>query len=134
MFPSHDRWPAQIEASQSNDWLKRCNSYNLRRTFCSTENKLVLVDKDSLLYTFYKQVFAAVRDIALEVSPADQPKRTKAYKEFVEIARQNTKHEGFINDVLPVVNYFIGDKTDPKVKKNVYGLFEILRKKYGTSS
>lgn len=123
-------WQAKREASSSKNWLLRCTAHSFRRTFNSTENKLILVDKDSLLIDFYRQIFSAVRDTAEDVSPADQPKRTKAFKEFVEIARQNLKNEGFINDVLPVVNYFLNDKTDSKVKKNVYGLFEILRKKY----
>lgn len=127
-------WQAEKEAANSRDWLVRCTAYDMRRRFCNLEKKLILADKDDLQRDFCRQIFMAVRDTAKDVSPAKMPKRTNAYKDFVEVARRKMEDKDFINDVLPVLNYWLDNKTDSKVKQNVYGLFEILRKKHDTSN
>ena len=77
----------------------------------------------------------------MKTSPAEQPKRTKAYKGMRDVAYTNIEDNAFIDDIMPVLNYWHQSKTNTtdsetmKVhKNNTFALLEILRKKYGNES
>jgi hypothetical protein len=88
----------------------------------------------------YDNSYTMMVEMAIETSPSDQPKRTSLYKDIVQIAYTHKKEESFINDILPILNYYYQQKTDSKDKSdmtvhnnNVQALFNILRKKYAKS-
>ena len=140
-----DLGPWQFKNNLKNDksfWLNYDISRHLRRKFSIIDNKMILCDKDEILDSIKSRIDSAIRDVAMQVSPAEQPKRTKAYKDLVEIIRCNGKKDTFYDDMLPVLNYYYKSKTDTKDNKetmkvhknNVFALFEILRKKYGNDN
>lgn len=133
-------WAYKKGLGHSKNWLTRSMAGSLRRKYSHDEKKLILVDKDRTLRDAYRHISCAIVDVAKETSPADQPKRTKAYKGIVEITHSEM-NETFINDILPVLNYYFNAKTDSnesmnmKVHKtNTFALLEILRKKHESKS
>lgn len=134
-------WTYKEELNQSKDWVVRAMSHDIRRKYSSESKKLVLQDKDRTLRYAHRNIRSAIIDVARETSPADQPKRTKAYKDTIALAHSHEFDETFINDILPVLNYYIGAKTDSNEsmnmgvhKTNTFALLEILRKKHGNKS
>lgn len=133
-----DNWEYKSELTKSKDWLERCAAQDMRRRFSIGENKMVLQDKERIIGSLCRHIRSAVIDAALETSPADQPKRTKAYKNIVDMAHSLERNDAYINDILPVMNYYYGAKTDSKESENMkvhgdnaFALLEILRKKHG---
>lgn len=131
VFPN---WVDRSSMKNSSDWLQRCMSVHVRRKFNKESKELEIADKEGLFRDTCIEILRAAKDAARAVSPAVKPKRTKAFQELVDIARNNKFNEKWVDDVLPIINYYLDNSTDSTVKKNVYGLFNILRKRYGTSS
>lgn len=130
-------WPAKEEMSNGN-WLERCLKQSMRRVYDVEAKKMVLRDKDVILKDGLRNLRSAIKDVAEAVNPAEQPKRTKAYKEMIELAYAHEFNESWVDDVLPIVNYYYDTKADSTNNKthckNIYSLFNILRKKYGNTS
>lgn len=133
-----DEWQYANDLRKSDNWLERCVALELRRKFSFSDNEMVLRDRENIKDNILRHVRRAIYDVARMTSPAVKPNRTKAYKEMVDIAQAFYTDGKFINDMLPILNYYFDAKTDTKDnkqfevhKKNVFGLFEILRKKYG---
>jgi len=136
-----DEWAHKEELSKSKNWLERCMAQNLRRRFCSSQNKMILNGREQIERAAKHHIVLAIMDAAAQTSPADKPKRTKAYKHLHSVVEDNMENEQFISDILPVVNYYYGAKTDSKERGNMkvhsdntFALLEILRKKYGSKS
>ena len=115
-------------------------SENAVSKYDKNSNMITLVNKDQLIDDIKYHIASIVTNIVMKTSPAEQPKRTKVFKELNEIAHRNRKNDDFINDLIPVINYFEShvkstDSTNTQVhRKNVFGLLDILRKKYAKSS
>jgi hypothetical protein len=112
---------------------------NLERVF-NRETKKMEVKIDNMLSKLQDFIYYVTVDMAEETSPVNQPKRTNAYKDMVLLAKTNCREEAFINDILPIVNYYYKAKTDTNNdemnmvvhKNNVQALFNVLRKKHGS--
>jgi hypothetical protein len=104
------------------------------------ENKKMIIYTDNVTNGLSTFIYDTVLEMAEETSHVAQPKRTNAYKDIVLVTRLNCREELFINDMLPVINYYYKAKTDTKNnemdmvvhKNNVQALFNALRKKYGS--
>ena len=133
-------WPAKEQLTESFDPLSKTIGYGLQRKY-NIETKSLVIDTNNLMDQLYNFIQDSVHKLASETSPTDQPKRTNAYKEIIEIAYVNKRDENYLNDMLPIINYYNKSKTDDNTygvdKKvhmnNVQALFNILRKKYGKS-
>ena len=110
--------------------------YCLERSY-DISSKTLKINIDRLMPQLHDFIQDNITKLATETSLTDKPKRTNAYKEIVEIAYTHKRDEIFINDVLPIINYYNKSKTDNTDIKihmnNVQALFNILRKKYGKS-
>ena len=133
-------WPEKEELTSSRDPLNKTIGYGLNRKY-NIETKSLVIDISELMNQLYNFIQDNVHKLASETSLTDQPKRTNAYKEIIEIAYVNKRDENYLNDMLPIINYYNKSKTDDNTygvdKKvhmnNVQALFNILRKKYGKS-
>jgi len=116
-------------------------SSNLQRSI-NKETRKMVVDVDNIINNLNNFIYNTVVEMADETSPVQQPKRTNAYKDMVLVAKLNCREELFINDMLPVINYYYKAKTDSNNnemdmvvhKNNVQALFNALRKKHGRAS
>lgn len=133
-----DDWPEIDSLHQSNNWIIRQIGGNLQRRFCSIENKMIIDSDDEirLINGIRNCIATEIISMSSTCSPADQPNRTKAHKEMISLCYEKQDDDQFINDTLPIVNYYLQSKlTDPNNMKihrnNVFALFEIIRKKYG---
>lgn len=132
-------WQKVNEMKESDCWIDQSIGRRLGRKFDRDTKEMQVVYKDSALDEVKSHIKNMVSRMILKTSPAEQPKRTKVYKELDEIAYRNRANDNFINDVLPILNYYyskrdeITDKNNVH-RKNVFGLLDILRKKYGTTS
>jgi hypothetical protein len=132
-------WEAKEELKCSDNWLDYQIGKNLHRKFNKETRKMELIDKEDLLNDIKYHVANYVPVLVKRTSPAEQPKRTKVYKELENIGYNNRKNDNFINDMIPIMNYFQshvenGTESTEVHRKNVFGLLDILRKKYGKSS
>jgi hypothetical protein len=133
-------WPQKEQLADSLDPLTKTIGHSLERKY-DIETRSLILSADNLMEQLYSFVQDSVQKLAAETSPTDQPKRTNAYKEIIEIAYLNKRDENYLNDILPIINYYNKSKTDDNTygvdKKvhmnNVQALFGILRKKYGKS-
>jgi hypothetical protein len=129
-------WVEKDALRNSSDTILSFIGNSIDRSY-SIEDKSLKVDIEKVLPKLGDYIYHAAVDMARETSTSDQPKRTLAYKEMVEIAYQNKREEVFQNDILPILNYYYKVKTESTNKSdmvvhnnNVQALFTILRKKY----
>lgn len=130
-------WKEKDTLRNSGDAILSFIGNSIDRSY-SIEDKALKIDIGRVLPKLGDYIYNTVVDMARETSTSDQPKRTLAYKEMVEIAYQNKREEVFQNDILPILNYYYKVKTESTNKSdmvvhnnNVQALFTILRKKYG---
>jgi hypothetical protein len=133
-------WHEKEDLLASDNWLKYQIGRSISRKFDKDLNKMVLCSKNDAIDEVKYSIYNFCQVLARKTSPAEQPKRTKAYKDFVDISYYNRNNDNFINDLIPIVNYYkthveSTDSTNREVhKKNIFGLLNILRKKYAKSS
>ena len=129
-------WKEREELKISSDVILSVIGHSIERSY-DIESKILKIDAERVLPKMSDYIYNTVIDMARDTSTSDQPKRTLAYKEIVEIAYQNKREEAFQNDILPILNYYYKVKTESTNKSdmvvhnnNVQALFTILRKKY----
>lgn len=129
-------WVEKEELKKSGDTILEYIGHSIERSY-DNESKSLKVDVERVHSKMSDYIYNTIVDMARETSTSDQPKRTLAYKEIVEIAYQNKREEVFQNDILPILNYYYKVKTESTNKSdmvvhnnNVQALFTILRKKY----
>lgn len=133
-----ENWTAKEELRKTNDFIKSTIGKWIRRGFNKTNKEMVLINADSVLDEIRGGIIRMVRELVIRTSPADRPKRTKVYKEINEISYEERSNVNFINDLIPIINYYYShvelatESTDIH-KKNIFGLINILRKKYGNN-
>lgn len=132
-----EEWKEKEELKKSSDAILQYISFNIERSY-DIENKTLKIDTERVLSKMADYIYNTVVDMARETSTSDQPKRTLAYKEMIEIAYQNKREEVFQNDILPILNYYYKVKTESTNKtdmvvhnNNVQALFKVITKKYG---
>ena len=132
------RWEAKELLFQSLNPLERFLGANMIMVF-DKETRQNKVEIPYLIDSLYGWVESQMHQLAEVTSSASQPKRTKMYKEMVGIFYENKRNDVFVNEVLPIINYYNKALTDSKTnnmsmdahKSNVQALFNLLRKKYG---
>lgn len=129
-------WKEKDALRNSDDAILGYIGQSIERSY-DIESKTLKIDAERVLPRLGDYIYNTIVDMARETSTSDQPKRTLAYKEIVEIAYQNKREEVFQNDILPILNYYYKVKTESTNKSdmvvhnnNVQALFTILRKKY----
>lgn len=132
-------WQAKQELRDSNNWLKQELASKIRRKFDRDLNKMKLIDKEDTVAHMKYFISTNAAAIVLKTSPAEQPKRTKMYKEIADISYDNRSNDNFVNDLIPIANYYYshvknGTDSIEVHKKNVFGLLDILRKKYANKT
>ena len=129
-------WPEQTTLTSSGTTIEKIVGYAVKRVY-DVHTKELRINTEYVVPRIQDFVQNGVIKLATETSLTDQPKRTIAYKEIVEIAYVNRRDESFINDMLPIIDYYNKSKTDNIDMKvhnnNVQALFNILRKKYSKS-
>lgn len=132
-------WKQKEELRKSDDAILYFIGNSIDRSY-NIEDKTLKIDAERVLSELGDYIYNTVIDMARETSTSDQPKRTLAHKDIQQIAYIHRSEELFINDVLPIINYYYQQKTDSKDKQdmvvhqnNVQALFGIIRKKYGKS-
>ena len=130
-------WAEKEELRKSDDAILSFIGNSIDRSY-SIEDKALKIDAERVLPKLGDYIYNTVIDMARETSTSDQPKRTLAYKDMVEIAAQNKREEVFQNDILPILNYYYKVKTESTNKSdmvvhnnNVQALFRVITKKYG---
>ena len=132
---------ARMALNDSKNPLEVFISNSIDREFDKETRKLKVVF-DSLMPKLCDWIQSRLIEMAMETSPSNQPKRTGAYKEMDMCCRINKREEVFINDALPIINYYYKAKTESKENNmnmvvhnnNVQALFAALRKKHGSGT
>lgn len=130
-------WVEKKALKKSGDAILEYIGHSIERSY-DNESKSLKIDVERVHSKMSDYIYNTVVDMARETSTSDQPKRTFAYKEMVEIAYQNKREEVFQNDILPILNYYYKVKTESTNKSdmvvhnnNVQALFKVITKKYG---
>lgn len=138
----------QMELS---DWTTKTNLLNSGTTplefhiankierYYDKETRKMTINTENVIGGLSTFIYDTVLEMADDTSNVSQPKRTNAYKDIVLVTKLNCREDVFINDMLPVINYYYKAKTDSNNeldmvvhKNNVQALFNVLRKKYGS--
>lgn len=132
-------WDAIDKIKSSDYWLHKVISRFISRKYSILEKKNIIKNKDSCIEDIiYDMLGHRMRDILYRVSPAEKPKRTNFYKNFIELSIKSRKNKDFINDIIPIMNYYYanvkGQEDNQVHTKNVFALLNLLGKKYAKSS
>jgi len=130
-------WDCKNKLSKSDDWLIYQVADNIRRCYSASANKMILQNRDNTFRRICDRIVRVVIQVGLETSPAAQPRRTKVYKELMRVSNENEENSAFIDDILPVLNYYYkADKKSEDFKvhtMNTHALLGMLIKKHGNN-
>ena len=122
-------------------WLNRELGYAISRSYDKNLKKMVVNDRQEVIKRIIRTINGEILDVFYKTSPAEQPRRTKAYKSMNKVKSMHRDSEELAKDALPILNYYFKTKTDENEshnwqthKNNTYALLDILRKKYDNSS
>lgn len=113
-------------------WLGSTITWALSRKF-DKESKNWKLHPEAIT-KIEKGICDEVLNVIRKCSIAKEVSRTSLYKEYRVINAKQMNNPAYYSDVIGIINYYYSSTTDTKCKPNVIGLFELLRKKYGTGS
>jgi hypothetical protein len=119
-----------LDDQLTNDWADQLIKHNIKR----------YIDKDTLEWRVspdaIKSIAGAIHieiiRIISKCLDAKDVKRTSLYKDYCYYKATHLDNAGYLNDIIPIINYYHTAPTDSTCKNNTIGLLQILRKKYGT--
>ena len=137
-----EEWKFKEEVKTADSfWLNKFLIGSLSREFCKDKNKLILNGKAQAIAGCKYTICNKALDIMGSTSPSKEYKRTKVYRQLSNAIINHKSDDYFIDDLLPVVNYYyksLTDSIDDKTKRihanNTFALLSILGKKYGGKS
>ena len=130
-----ERWKAGLEGA---DLYSLAINRECDRTFDKLK-KEYYINREYVIININRWMHQVIRDIFLKSSPAVAPKRTKVYKAFINIMKENRHNEKFMNSIFDIAEYYYQvtetDSIDKKVndvhRKNIYQLLCLMEKSYG---
>lgn len=132
---SGQQWSPDLD---DNDWYNLLVNKSCNRTF-NKERKEYYIDKDATVGRIKHDVIRSITEIFKKCSPAKEPKRTKAYRNFRAIIEENRSTIDFINSIFDVAEFFYSVTKTESIKhpkndvhrKNIYQLLCLMEKSYG---
>lgn len=134
-------WESKIKLINSPEthWLVKQGAQALDRKYLVEEKRIATVGHDRMT-SYIKEGISDVLAQAIEKTiPAAAPKRTKIYKQLMDMYHTNKREDSFLNEVLPIVEYYRNSSKEDKDSravhyKNIHTLLTILGRKYGNGN
>jgi hypothetical protein len=124
--------PDKANLSNSEYWLDRAISANLKRRYDPTLNKWQV--KSDVLHRIKQNILSEIFYMISSCSGAKMPERTSLYKDYKNLNNKQDQNPEYYTHIINIVNYYYQSRTDSICKSNVIGLLELLRKKYNGKS
>lgn len=130
-----NNWTSKEQLLKHENWLVLAGTNNLRRYLSRDTNRIEISGIDGIVDSIKIVIANELERVILETIPAAAPKRTKIYKELMDVYHCHRRDETFLNETLPLVEYYMKvlseDKEARKVHfKNIHTLLTILGRKY----
>jgi len=130
---SHWTIPTPTEEDFYNSRVHYCVSRSLNKETLKYE-----IDKDSTVSKIENDVYNDIVNIFQKCSPTKEPRRTKIYKSFVEVVRQNKSTIKFSSALFDISEYYYNSAKTDSIKnsindvhrKNIYQLLCLMEKNY----
>lgn len=130
-----NNWNANLDTT---DFYNKLINNNVERTL-NIKAGAYYVDKANSIKQIEGNVLRDISVIFRRCSPAKQPKRTKVYKQFLNIIRKKQNNIELINSIFDIAEYYYQvTQTESIIKpnnsthrKNIYQLLCLIEKKYG---
>lgn len=127
-----DKFEYKQELMESEYWLYNIIGHAISRSFCANDKKWI--PKKDTPYKIKNAIMVDILDTIRKCSNSKMGERTSLYKEYRTIINKYDSNINFINNILPILNYYHSTPTDETCKSNVIGLLTLLRKKYAAPS
>lgn len=97
------------------------------------------MDADNVIGRSEKYIMGNIIGVFKACSPYNQPKRTKVYKDFCDVVRNNRRDEEFKKSIFDIHEYYFNSTLTDSIKHrnndvhrtNVYQLLCLMEKSYG---
>lgn len=131
------KWSPNLE---DGDMYNSLINENCSRSF-DTKTKKYTINEDTIIERIEVAVARDIDNIFKSCSPAKEPKRTKAYKTFNTILRENRGKIEFMNSIFDIAEYYhqvtqtesINKSSNDVHRKNIFQLLSLMEKSYGKS-
>lgn len=128
-------WNSGIESGAG--FYETLVKHNIRREF-SSDSKKWAIDRQHVINEIKGHIVRSASEIFQSCSPAKEPRRTKIYKSFRTILKDNSSKIDFINAMADIAEYYYSvTRTDSIEKsindvhrKNIYQLLCLMEKRY----
>ena len=134
-------WDSKRELINNPDthWLVKQGAQALDRRYIADEKRISIVGHDRMTSSIKEGISDVLADAIEKTIPAAAPKRTKVYKQLMDMYHTNKREDSFLNEVLPIVEYYRNSSKEDKASKavhykNIHTLLTILGRKYGNGN
>jgi len=127
-------WEPNLDGTKFYNKLINCEVY---RAF-NVETKAFYIDEDEAIKKISNNVIRSIFNIFISCSSAKMPKRTKIYKQFQAVVKENRSKIEFVNSIFDIAEYYyqvtqtdsIKKRINDVHRKNIYQLLCLMEKSY----